>query len=62
MITLRQDWETVKYRVMYGVENVSVLPEIKDKIRETNLERYGFENVSQHPDIKLKISKNMKKI
>lgn len=31
----------------YNVDNVSQIPEVKEKIKQTNLQRYGVENVSQ---------------
>ena len=62
---------TVKSR--YGVNNVSELPEIRDKISTANksesvrvkrektcLQRYGVPNVSQNIDIRNKISDKMK--
>lgn len=38
----------------YGVENVFQLDSVKEKIKQTNLERYGFENPNQNKDIKQK--------
>jgi len=38
----------------YGVDNVFQLNDIKNKIKETNIERYGCENPQQNKDIKEK--------
>lgn len=38
----------------YGVDNVFQLNDIKDKIKETNLELYGVENPQQNKEIKNK--------
>jgi very-short-patch-repair endonuclease len=39
---------------LYGVENTLQRPEIKEKIKNTNIERYGSEFVSQNEEIKKK--------
>jgi hypothetical protein len=44
----------------YGVENVSQLEEVKNKIKKTNLERYGVENVFQAKEIKEKSIKTLR--
>ena len=38
----------------YGVENISQLEWVKDKIKENNLVKYGVENISQCPEIQEK--------
>lgn len=38
----------------YGVENVNLLPEIREKIKETNLKKYGVEYSLQDEDIRNK--------
>lgn len=43
----------------HGVINPSCLEEVKEKRKQTNLERYGFENSSMNPDIKAKTLKTM---
>lgn len=46
----------------YGVDNVFQLNEIKEKIKETNLNLYGVENPQQNKEIKEKTEKtNLKK-
>jgi hypothetical protein len=42
----------------YGVENPMQLDFIKEKIRQTNLERCGFDNPSKSPEIRNKIIQN----
>lgn len=36
-------------KILYGVKNVFELDDIKDKIKQTNLERYGFEHHYSNP-------------
>jgi hypothetical protein len=46
----------------YGVDNVFQLNEVKEKIKESNLELYGVENPQQNKDIKKKTENtNLKK-
>lgn len=44
----------------YGVSNVTMLQEVRDKIASTNRERYGVENVFQSEDCKEKIKQTVK--
>lgn len=43
----------------YGVPNVTMLQEVKDRITMTNMERYGVENIFQFEDCKEKIKQSM---
>ena len=45
---------TLNIRKKYGVDNVFQLNDVKEKIKETNLERYGVENPQQNKKIKEK--------
>lgn len=45
---------TLAIQNKYGVDNVFQLNDIKDKIKDTNLELYGVENPQQNIDIKIK--------
>jgi hypothetical protein len=45
----------------YGVDNPNKVPEIRDKIKQTNLERYNVEYPSQNNEIQEKTQKNAKK-
>lgn len=46
----------------YGVTNPYALPEVREKVKQTCLERYGYENISSHPDVKKKKSECMKEL
>ena len=45
-----------KLAIEQGCENVFQLQDVKDKIKQTNLERYGVEHVSQRKDVKNKVA------
>lgn len=46
----------------YGVDNIFQIEQIKEKIKETNIEKYGVENPQQNIDIKNKTEEtNLKK-
>ena len=49
-----------KIKEKLGVDNVFQLQEIKDKIKETNLEKYGYEHLMKNEDVK--INRNIKRI
>lgn len=38
----------------YGVRHISMIKEVKEKIKKTNIEKYGVENPSQNKEIHLK--------
>lgn len=38
----------------YGVRHISMIKEVKEKIKKTNLEKYGVENPSQNKEIHMK--------
>ena len=51
-----------KKAISQGYTNTFQIPEIKDKIKQQNIEKYGVEYVLQRPDIKEKVAKtNLKK-
>ena len=43
----------------YGYNNVLLIPEIKEKIKVTNLEKYGCENPLSSHDIRRKCAKTL---
>ena len=45
-------------KAKYGVDNISQLPEIQDKIRQNNLKKYGVSNPSQLSSIKEKVKQS----
>ena len=49
------NYNTKKLCEYYNVEYVSQIPYIKEKVKETNLERYGYKYSSQNPEIKKKM-------
>lgn len=54
----KKDTKTCSYKctmqLIYGVDNIFQLEQIKEKSKQTLLEKYGVENISKNNDIKLK--------
>ena len=58
--TIRQKiFDGVKNK--YGVDNIFQSEEIKEKIKQTNLQRYGVEYISQSPTVKQHLKETVRK-
>jgi len=51
----------IKYMMNHGVDNIQTLESVKNKIKETNLEKYGCEYTLQSEKIKNKIKNTLLK-